>query len=239
MESLADIHCHILPYVDDGAEHLENAVELLRMDVEQGVRLVCATPHLRAGMFESTDEAVWAQYERLKAVIAQENLPVDLYLGREYFCGDSFMDHLKTQALLPLGNGNTVLTEFSGRHTFELILQRMKQVQEAGYQPLIAHVERYPAVAENLKNAACLVEEGARLQVNASSLLGREGLRQKRFAWKLLKEGLAHVVASDAHDTQYRPQELGLCAAKIEKKLGRSRAQELLWEHPLHIILPQ
>ncbi len=236
MTRLADIHCHILPYVDDGAEHLEEMEQLLNEQTRQGISVVCATPHLRHGMFESGNEEVKHQFERARDYIRTQKLPIYLCLSREYYCDSHFMSLLEQGELLPLGRGKTLLVEFSGRHTLDIICHRLQKVIAAGYQPLVAHVERYPAVRTGIDAVRRLRELGAMIQVNAGSLLGREGLRQQLFCWELAKHDLIHVVASDAHGPEYRPVELGLCAHKIENKLGDAYAQRVLWDNPFSIL---
>lgn len=231
---LADIHCHILPYVDDGAEHMEQTELLLASAVEQGVRVVCATPHLRRGMFESSDEDIAKQYTRVRGYIEEHDLPLRLYLSREYFCDDAFLRRQSERKIIPMGMGNTVLAEFSGRYSAEKIEEYLKKILDAGMTPLIAHVERYGSLDE--EKIRGFVEMGAKVQVNAGSVLGREGHWQKKLCWSLLRHDLVHAVASDAHDPTYRPNELGLCARKIERKLGQARAQRVLWDGPAEIL---
>ncbi len=236
MTQLADIHCHILPYVDDGAEHMEETEQLLRSEAEQGVRLVCATPHHRHRMFESTDETVFKQVERVHTFLESSGLPLQLCVGREYYCDDFFLKRMQQRPLVTMGDGNAVLMEFSSRYTVDDISSYILRAEQEGYQPLVAHVERYPAMGGNPANAEKLIEVGAKLQVNAGSVLGREGLSQKRFAWKLIKQGLVSVIASDAHDPEYRRPELGACAAKVERKMGEAYAKEVFWVNPLTIL---
>lgn len=231
---LADIHCHILPYVDDGAEHAEQMELLLASAVEQGIEVICATPHLRHGMFESPDEEIIRQYHRACQYIEERELPIRLFLSREYFCDDTFLKRLSKNQLIPMGSGNTILTEFSGRYSAEKIEGYLKKVLDAGLTPLIAHVERYGSLDED--KIRRFTEMGARVQVNAGSVLGREGHWQKKLCWSLLRHGLVDAVASDAHDPVYRPNELGQCANKIEHKLGQARAQKVLWDGPVEIL---
>lgn len=231
---LADIHCHILPYVDDGAEHMEQAEILLASAVDQGIRVICATPHLRQGMFESADEEIVRQYRRVRGYIQEQGLPIQLFLSREYFCDDSFLKRLSENKLIPMGLGKTILSEFSGRYSAEKIEGYLKRILEAGWTPLIAHVERYRSLDEDRIRG--FVEMGAKVQINAGSVLGREGRWQKKLCWFLLRHDLVHAVASDAHDPIYRPNELGLCARKIEHKLGQARAQRVLWDSPREIL---
>ncbi len=236
MTQLADIHCHILPYVDDGAEHMEETELLLAAQARQGVRLVCATPHLRHNMFESSDEAVFRQLDRVKDFLASSDLPIRLYLGREYYCDSFFLNRMEEKPLITMGDGNTVLMEFSSRYSVDEIGKYIQRVKAEGYQPLVAHVERYPAMRGNPANAETLISLGAKLQINAGSVLGREGLHQKRFVWKLMKQGLVYVIASDSHDPEFRKPEMDACAAKVERKMGEAYANQVFWVNPLTIL---
>lgn len=291
MTNLVDIHCHLLPYVDDGAENFTEACYLLESQLQQGVQTICFTPHWRTGMFESTQQTVEAQFARLQQEAAKRYPQLRLCLGREYFCDSEFLDHLFAQQsaagrsstpqngavqsgtlqsvadlrgakqdsarqsgaeqddaeqsaaeqnfarpVCALGEGQTLLVEFSGRYPFDLIEKRVRQVQQCGYQVLIAHVERYPAVHQQADGVQRLRRLGARIQVNAGAILGREGGPTKRLCKKMLKAGLVDVVASDAHGTAFRPPELGACAAYLEKKLGKAEAKRLLHDDPLLIL---
>lgn len=233
---LADIHCHILPYVDDGAEHLEEMEQLIIEQAKQGVCLVCATPHLRRGMFDASDEEVKHQFERARTFIRLNRLPVYLCRSREYYCDRRFLALLEQGKVQPMGKGKALLVEFSGRHTFEVICERLQRVQAAGYLPLVAHVERYSAIHRDTWQVRQLRALGARIQVNAGSILGREGLRQQRFCWELMKHDLVDVVASDAHGPEYRPVEMGLCAHKIENKMGKAYVQKVMLDGPFSIL---
>ncbi len=239
MTGMADVHCHIVPYVDDGAENTEEAVELLSMMCEQGIRTICVTPHLRTKLFESSDETVWEEFQSLKQTAEEMQLPVRLYLSREYYCDEAFLKRLDNrESIRPLGEGNVLLTEFSGRHSYEIILKRLEHVRRAGYQPLVAHVERYPALAGDISRVKELIRRGALIQVNAGSILGRDGIKQKWFCRKLMQDDLIHVVASDTHDPQERKPEMHTCARYLEKKMGFDYAQRVLKQNPLQILNP-
>lgn len=224
---MIDIHCHLLPYVDDGANDLEEAVELLRLEAEQGVTALCVTPHLRLGMFETPDEKITAQYERLKGLAAEKGLQI--FLSREYHWDELLAEKLGDRTLLPIGD-RTLLVEFSFRHSAAQMLEAAGQVRRCGYTPLIAHVERYPAATEELIRG--LREAGALIQVNADAVLGYDGRALKRSTWDLLKAGLVDVIASDAHSPDERPPRLRECFAFLQKKLGEAQAGKLLLEKP-------
>ena len=236
MMRMADIHCHLLPYVDDGAQDLEESMELLKQQYRQGVRLICFTPHLRKGMFETPDEDVIRRF----AVIHEKAADIfkgrlKMCLSREYFCDSEFMRRVEEDEVIPLGNGNYLLTEFSHRYAKRQCYEYVQNVIRHGYRPLIAHAERFEAL-QNTNSIQRLIKMGAKIQVNAGSLLGKEGIRQMLWTRKLLKENLIHIVASDAHDTESRPPELGKVATYLEKKLGQEKAEQLLWKNQLKIL---
>ncbi len=236
MYKFADIHCHIIPYVDDGAYTMQEAVALLRLEYEQGTGVVCLTPHLRAGMFESSDEKVTEEYVKLRDLIEKENLPLTLYQSREYHFDKLFRTKLEQGSVRPLGNSKNLLVEFGGRHTGEAMIAAIQLVKSAGYEPVIAHVERYAPVQQDLSFAQVLVDNGAKLQINAGSVLGREGIRQKHLVAKLMKQDLVCAIGSDAHDCNVRTPDLGKCAEYLEKKMSREYADRLLRTGPLDIL---
>ena len=233
---LADIHCHLLPYVDDGAYDEDECLELLKREANQGVRTICLTPHLRADMFESTDEEVRERFALAERLVREAQLPLTLYHSREYHFDRILRARLRTRELRPLGLGNTLLVEFGGRDGAEEILDGIRMVGRAGYVPLVAHGERYLPLQQDWAFAYELREAGALLQINAGSVLGREGLRQKLLCRKLLQKDLVTVIASDAHDSELRVPELALCAEHLESKFGRDLARRLLCGNPAAIL---
>lgn len=233
---LTDIHCHIVPYVDDGAEDLNESLELLSIMYVQNVRNICATVHLRGGMFETSDETLLEQFLIVKEA-AEERFPgLSLYLSREYHCDETFYDLLAKGTLIPYGSGNILLTEFSSRHTASYIFKYTQYIIARGYIPLIAHAERCRALRDDIKLIGKLKDAGALIQLNADSILGIEGTTERGFCKKLLKEKMADVVASDAHDPTYRPPRLLECAQWLERKFGAAYTEKLIYDNPEYIL---
>lgn len=236
MIGIADIHCHVLPYVDDGAQQKQESMKLLRMQYKQGVRTICFTPHLRTDMFETPDEEIYEQFERLKERAGTLNRRMRFFLSREYFCDAEFIRRLEKGDVIHMGLGRFLLTEFSSRYTEEQIFDYIDIVLQCGYKPLIAHVERYPALRESPEQIRDLIHMGAKIQMNAGSLLGREGMKQAAWCRRLLKENLVHVIASDAHDSDTRPPEMEKAANYLERKYGEAYARRLLCSNPMKVL---
>ena len=236
LRDLVDLHCHLMPFVDDGAYDEEECLELLRMEAAQGVGTICLTPHLRADMFETSDEEILRHFEMVQDLAREEDLPLTLFHSREYHYDRILRKRLTERSVRPMGEGNTVLVEFGGRDSDAEILDAVRLVRRMGYTPLIAHVERTLPLQKDWNFGHTLREAGALLQCNAGSILGREGLRQKLLCKKLLQQKLPSVVASDAHDTKIRVPELERCAGYLEEKFGKSLARDLLCATPKAIL---
>ncbi len=233
MDGLTDFHCHILPYVDDGAENLEEALAMLKLQTEQGVTTIIATPHCRSGMFETPQDQIHRQYERLCREAEKMNPAPMLLFGREYYCNDFFMSLLRRRDIQPLGNSKYVLMEFSSRYEYGQIEQYLRAAVEYGYHPVIAHAERYPCLQQAPEKIRDLIGLGAWVQVNAGSVLGEEGWKQKRLCKKWMRADCVHLVASDSHHAgNYRRPNLGRAAQMIQKKLGEAYTQKLFFANP-------
>lgn len=232
---IIDIHCHILPYVDDGAANLEEALVLLRMEAQQGVTEICLTPHLRHKMFETPDEKIRDKFNQLRDAAWDERIPIQLHLSREYYFDEQFQKALKEKNVLPMGS-DILLTEFSYSSDAQALHAAANEILDAGYYPMFAHVERYKAFQDDPECGRPLVEMGVLLQMNADSILGLEGRKTRALAERLLKTGCIHVLASDAHDSENRIPNLKKCADYLEKKIGRAGTQRLLYDNPLAIL---
>lgn len=236
MSQLIDLHCHILPYVDDGAENLEEALDMLRLQTEQGVSRVVLTPHCRTKMFETDEDTIQRQFQRLCREAGRRKGMPELLLGREYFCDTAMMNRVAGHRLCTLGGSSTILIEFSSRHPYDVVYERVDTLLDYGYRPLIAHVERYLWAHEDMKRLLELSKLGACIQVNADSVLGRQGWKQKRFCRELMRQDLVDIIASDTHRAEWRVPDLGDCQAYVTRKMGRSYARRIFETYPDKIL---
>lgn len=159
---LTDIHCHLLPKVDDGAKDKEEALKLLEMEYAQGVRKIIVTPHYRIEMFETDKEEIEHQYRWLKTAAKQLYDDLELYLGCEYHANSQMLEDLKTHRRETLAGGRYVLVEFSGMDSFAKQRKQVRELTGAGYIPIIAHAERYECLRNDIKNVEELIFLGRR-----------------------------------------------------------------------------
>lgn len=226
-----DVHCHILPEVDDGAESMREALAMLRMEYRQGVRSILLTPHYRRGFFETPRDEIQEQYEKLKRAVVSEGIGIKLYLGCEFFRQKNMLSFLDGEKRFCIGDTRYVLLEFLPDDSWETIWQYSEQLILGGYHPIIAHGERYRAM-RNRKLLERLKELGVYIQVNAGSIIGNNGWSTKRFCAKLLKEGYVHFIGSDAHHMTGRAPCVGECAEYLRRKMGEKEVKRLFSYNP-------
>lgn len=236
MENMCDIHCHAVPGVDDGAASMKEALDILRKEYRDGVRTVILTPHFRKAMFETDRSRVRRQYELLSAEAERELPGFRLYLGCEFHVNMDLLDLLDENEDFRIAGSCHVLLEFSGGDSGEYIADRLYQAVAGGYEPIVAHAERYPVLWEDLHLVERLLRMGARIQVNAGSILGYYGKRIQKFCRRLMKEDFLSYVGSDAHNVSDRPPRMGECAAWLEKKMGRDYAERILVRNPAELL---
>lgn len=236
VSGLIDIHCHMIPYVDDGAVDLKEAVKMLKMEYDQGVRTIIVTPHHRKRMFETPMAEIKKQFRILREAAWEYDQDLRLYLGCEFHAETDMVPLLRSGQVPTMAGSRYVLTEFSNRMDAFYIRERLYALLSSGYKPVIAHVERYDIMRENIGLVEELISMGAMTQINADSLIGKEGFGTKRFCRMLMKHGAVHFVGSDSHGSRERVSRLGEAYVYAEKKFGRTCAEEIFIKNPRRIL---
>lgn len=231
-----DIHSHILPGVDDGSRSMEQSLDMLRTAAEHGIRGMILTPHNKAEHRNVSVEGICRRVQELQEAAEQEMIPVKLYPGNEIFYRDGVAEMLEDGELCTLAGSRYVLVEFLPMEQFSYIRSAIYELSGCGFIPILAHVERYQCMAANLDNISYAIDRGALIQINASSVTGGMGMRGKQTVKKMLRQGLVHFVATDAHDSAKRAPLMSDCARYLEKKFGDSYAAEILYANANRLI---
>ena len=234
---MVDIHCHILPDIDDGAASMEDALDMARMAAMSGVTDVIATPHFRGdpdylGMLPH----IQRQYRRLSEALCDEDIPLQLHLGAEVLCTPDTTKLASMRQLPTLGNTRYVLTEFHFDETFRFMDDCLRQIASWGYDPVVAHPERYDAVYRNPQHLSQWAQQGYVLQLNKGSVLGTLGARAERSAHELLELGLAHLFASDGHSHYQRTPHMESLQRWVEQYCDPLCAHIFLEENPRRVL---
>lgn len=232
-----DVHCHILPGLDDGSQSMEMTEKMLRMEIEQGAVGLIATPHYWKGRWEAPPEKILSLVEKVEALARTMRPDFTVAAGNEIkYYGSGMIDALSEKGCLSLGNTKYVLLEFSYECSFSDIDMAVNRTKTKGFRPVLAHVERYKCLHKDYDRMDQLIQRGAYIQVNADSLAGEEGLRTSMFVRKLLQYDMIHLIGTDAHNGTNRAPGMEKCAAYIRKKCGDAAARYLLYENPLKLL---
>lgn len=235
-----DVHSHILPGFDDGARSLEECLAMARAAERGGINDIIATPHVDLEGNRPDLEAVLRTSHEVNDKLAGEGIELTLHTGAEVRMSAALMKPL--QLSLPLRD----LTLMRGGEYLLLDLPMVEfplpseevffQLQLAGITPVLAHPERNRFIHDHFEQLPRLVERGVVLQVNAGSLIGQYGRKIEHCGWKVLTDGLAHLVATDAHNPASSSLDLGKVNALIAKRLDEAEARRLLEENPRRIL---
>ena len=199
-----DIHSHIIFGADDGAGSLDEAIELLKLDREEGAYAVFATPHYGIENIYTPDAAlVMQKFELLKERAAAEVPEVKLYLGTEWYCAWTLARRIRCREAFRMNETDYILTEFleygEAHEKPETIFYNLMELKSQGFRPILAHPERYAAMQDDRDRLKELTDNGILLQVNAYDLELNGSLRTKNLARWLAKERMISFIGSDMH----------------------------------------
>ena len=234
---MIDIHCHILPDIDDGAESLEEALDMARMAAMSGVTDIVATPHFRGDPdYLGVIPHIKRKYEQLSQALIHWDIPIRLHLGAEVLCTPKTAKLASMRELPTLGNTRYVLTEFHFDESFDFMDRSLRQNASRGNDPVVAHPERNDAVNRSPQKLREWAQRGYILQINKGSVLGSMGARAERSAHELLELGCAHLFASDAHSRYQRTPHMESLRRWVEECCDPLCAYIFLEENPRRVL---
>lgn len=235
---IIDIHCHLLPGLDDGSRSPDMTLQMAKMAVETGTREIVCTPHCTAGSHDLRGRIarIGKAVEVLNYVFSQMQLPLKLHPGMELLCNDKLEQTLAAGEVLPLAGSRHLLIEFTFDTPISRIERAARLVQQAGYIPVLAHPERYTAVWRNPDCLEVWHYAGYVLQLDKDSILGRFGNHCAKTADWALRHGVAHTVGSDAHDPTSRTIRLSRVHDYLSRNFRSDYAELLLWHNPHQIV---
>lgn len=239
---MIDVHSHILPGIDDGARDLEEALEMARLAVADGIRVMVATPHLFK--HKSVDlgainekRIILEHLDAFRDRLAVEGIDLEILPGCDVPLSIEALILLEDDRVLTVNDGKRYLLlelpHFSIPPAMEDICFRLKS---RGLTPIITHPERHPLILERPERLERLVNLGCLAQLTASSLTGGFGRQVARASRQLVKKGYIHMVASDAHNTRGRPPVLSKAVSELTKLVGLEQARAMVVHIPEKII---
>ena len=239
---MTDLHCHILPYVDDGVKNMDDALLMARMAVNSGVDTIVITPHCNLPWAVEKNYRTAQLAVRMSAFISelrQAKIPLNILPGAEIFCTEQVPELLRAGRLLTLAGSDYLLMEFYFDEELSFITNMLELVRQEGKKPVIAHPERYEAVQSDPEIVRYWVHSGATVQINKESILGDLGRGAEETSRWLLSRGLAHVVASDAHGPDRRTTDMTRIFRFLEEEYNPEYTDILLRRNPERICRNQ
>jgi protein-tyrosine phosphatase len=238
---MIDLHCHLLPAIDDGATDISVSIAMAKAFVIDGVTVVACTPHILPGVYANSGPKIRTATAELQRAFEEEGIPLRLVTGADNHITPTFVAELSSGHLLSLADSRYVLVE----PPHHVVPPRMEDLffsmLVAGYVPVLTHPERLSWIESHYPTIVRLVQAGVWMQITAGSLAGAFGRRAKYWSERMLDEGYVHILATDAHDELRRPPNLSLGREFAAKRLGDTEAEHLVVTRPsgiLHNELP-
>lgn len=229
MEGFTDIHSHILPGVDDGAQSMEESISMLRMAEAENIRRIILTPHQKPGRKCVSVPGMQKRMEELQENMERHHLDIQLFAGSECLYSHDLAERLEEGSICTMADSRYVLTEFMPDENWQYVRDGLYRLISHNYLPVIAHMERYMQVVKDMDRVHELIDMGCYVQVNAGSITGLYGLGMRQTAKRLLKEQAVHFIGTDAHrEAGKRSVQIKKCAAYLTRKYGQEYADRLL-----------
>lgn len=236
MNGIIDIHSHILPGLDDGAESIEESIKMLQLAKCQGISEVIATPHYSGTFDNACPDRIRELCRAVQARVREKMETVIRILpGQEIMYSQETVDMLEDGRLLTMAGSRYVLIEFHPSAPYSYIFQAVRQLTIAGYQPVLAHVERYPSLREDGRIDE-IKQQGAYVQINFHPIGGKWYNSTTRWCRAMLREEKADFVATDMHNAGSRRPETEQAVKWMERILDRGYTERVLKGNALKIL---
>jgi len=224
----ADMHSHILPGIDDGAKTLSDSLILAQRFKSLGFRKLVATPHIMADYFRNTPATVHKALDVLREGLLQNNIDLEVDAAAEYYLDETFENKIQKKEVLTFGK-NFLLFELSYINAPHNLFEVIKKIQDAGYQPVLAHPERYPYYYNSIESHQQIRETGCFLQLNTISLTGYYGKNSKQTAEELIDNYCVDFLGTDMHHVRH--------ADALKESLSSERLQSILAQPQINNLL--
>lgn len=236
---MIDLHCHYLPGIDDGAQTLQEGLDLARAAVAAGIKTAVLTPHVHVGRYENNLSSIKKAFAAFQRSLSEEQIDLDVRIGGEVRIGAEIIQLIEDGEMPYLGELDgyqILLLEFPHSHVIIGADKLVKWLLDRQIRPLIAHPERNKEVMRNIDKIGPFMEMGCLLQITGASVIGDFGVPAQECALRLLDRNWVSVVASDAHNLAHRPPNLNVARQALAAIGGDTYARELTERMPARIV---
>lgn len=233
---MIDLHCHMLPGIDDGASDPETALAMARIAADDGIQITACTPHIYPGLYENTGPGILSAVAQLRIQLDRAGIPLQLTHGADTHLAPDLISGLNNRRIPSLHGSRYFLLEPPHHVAPPRFEDTVLGLLQAGYVPVITHPERLTWIKGYFPLFRRLAAAGAWMQVTAGSLTGRFGSAAQYWGERLLDKGLIHILATDAHGVNRRPPLLAEGREVAAKRLGSEEANHLVETRPRGIL---
>lgn len=235
--SFADIHCHLLPGIDDGSPDLETSLAMARMAVDDGIHTTIVTPHQLGNFAHNVGNDIRARTLELQQFLDAHQIPLEVLPGGDVRIEDGMIEKLVSGEVMTLGDrGLHVLLELPHELYFPLE-PVLDALDRQGMVGILSHPERNMGIMRDTSMLHGLVEHGCLMQVTAGSLMGTFGSRSQEISEWMLEQGLVHFIASDAHGVRSRRPLIHRAYDRVAELVGEDTAADLCSINPELVAL--
>jgi protein-tyrosine phosphatase len=233
---MIDLHCHILPGIDDGPTDLSVSLAMARAAVKDGITFIACTPHIYPGLYENNRLGIEGAVEDFRRQLAANDVPLQLGTGADVHLAPDLVGGIRTGRVPTICGTRYLLLEPPHHVAPPRFNESVFTLMAAGYVPVITHPERLSWIETHYSVFTDLVKQGAWMQLTAGSLTGRFGRRPQYWADRMLDEGMVHILATDSHHIDKRPPLLAEGRDAAAKRLGAEEATHLVLTRPQGIL---
>lgn len=233
---MIDLHCHLLPGIDDGPADLATTLAMARIAFDDGVRTIACTPHIYPGLYDNSGPDIQRRTRAVQTILAHHGIGIRLTYGADTHLVPDVLTGLRDGRIPTLAGGRYFLLEPSHTVRPPRFVDSVFELIGTGYVPLITHPERLTWIAEHYNDFLQLARSGAWLQVTGGALLGLFGKGPKLFAERLVGDGWCAVLASDAHSTGRRAPVLAAAVERAAQLIGAEEARRLVDARPRAVL---
>jgi protein-tyrosine phosphatase len=231
-----DLHCHMLPGLDDGPRDFTVSLEMARIAVAEGISTVVCTPHILPTVYDNTGTNIRAAVNRFEAELARAKVPLRVLPGADVHIAPNLVEDLHRGRVLSIADSRYILLE-APHHIFSPALRDcIFSLMAAGYVPILTHPERLAWIGQYYELLQELATAGTLVQITCGSLIGHFGRRAQHWSLRMLDEGFVDVIATDAHDTEGRPPRMKEALQVVVDHRGGDEANKMVSERPRAIL---
>lgn len=234
---MIDLHCHLLPGIDDGPKDLSTSLEMARIAVADGITTTFCTPHIYPGLYENTAPDIRQRVASLQLILQNQNIPLKLSFGADVHLVPGLLDGIRGGRVPTLGDSRYLLLEPSHHVCPPRFCESVFELIGAGYVPVITHPERLTWAHDHMDDFFALARSGAWMQVTAGALTGKFGARVQRLAERFVGDGWTAVLATDAHTTNRRAPLMREAFQRASELVGADEATRMVAGRPQLIVL--